>query len=253
MKRALLAGGALAAALALVAALWLLLSLDARVERTLERVGSELLGSEVAIGSVDVHLSAGRATVRDLEVANPRGPGYDFSSEPALRVAEISVTLDPASLAAEPIVLTDVGVRGSHVNLEVTEGGLNTLALNRLVARSRPAQADAAAGQEQPRRFLIRTLSFQQGTLHVDARAVGRGARDLELDDISVHELGAPFGDTPGELGKEVLGTFLNNVLAKAARERLSELVQRELDQINERLGEVIEEFFGLKPKKEED
>jgi hypothetical protein len=252
MRRVLLGGAALALVLAAVVGFWLLRSLDARVARTLERVGSELLGSEVTVGAVDVELRAGRATVRDLEVANPRGEGTGFSDRPALSAGEISVTLDAASLTASPIVLTEVSVRELFVNLEVTEGGLNALTLSRNVDRARPEQADAAAEEPEPRRFRIGALRFEEGTLRVDASAVGREVREIPLEGFTLRALGGPEGGTPGVLGRQVLGSFLNAVLSKAANDRVSELLEEQLDQVKERLGEVLKSIFGAKKKKEE-
>lgn len=253
MRRVLLGGAALALVLAAVVGFWLLRSLDARVARVLERVGSELLGSEVTVGAVDVELRAGRATVRGLEVANPRGEGTGFSDRPAISADEISVSLDAASLAASPIVLTEASVRGLLVNLEVTEGGLNALTLSRNVDRARPEQADAVAEETEPRRFRIRTLRFEQGTLRVDASAVGREVREVPLEAFNLRELGGPTGGTPGELGRQVLGAFLNGVLAKAANDRVSELLEEQLDQVKERLGEVLKSIFGATKKKKEE
>ena len=108
--------------------------------------------------------------------ANSHSAGMAISAD------EISVSLDAASLAASPIVLTEASVRGLLVNLEVTEGGLNALTLSRNVDRARPEQADAVAEETEPRRFRIRTLRFEQGTLRVDASAVGREVREVPLE-----------------------------------------------------------------------
>ncbi|MGI9432524.1 MAG: hypothetical protein ACR2PQ_09940, partial [Myxococcota bacterium] len=73
---------------------WMLGSLDARIARATEHVGSELTGTSVRVGSVDVDPAEGAATPRNLRVASPAG----FSSEPALAFGEILVALDVASV-----------------------------------------------------------------------------------------------------------------------------------------------------------
>jgi hypothetical protein len=143
--------GLLVLAAALVAALavvwWLVHSLDARVARALETVGSELLGTRVSVGAVDVDLRAGRATVRGVEVENPRGEKLAFSKEPAIRCEEIEVTIEPASLAGGgPIVLSEVRVRAPRLSAEVTPGGVNLLELERRVSRASPAEWTRRAG-----------------------------------------------------------------------------------------------------------
>lgn len=249
MRRVLLASLALTAALALAGVIWFTRSLDARVERYLERLGSELLGVPVRIASVDVALREGRATLHGLEVANPPG---DYSSRPALRVDDVSVSIEAASLASSPIVLREVAVGAPFVNLEVTEGGLNLLALSRHLDRVEPEQADAAADDEPPRLFRIETLRIREGTLRVDASALDREVREIALGDFARRNLGGASGGTPGELGQEVLGPFLNTVLAKVATDRIGELLEEQLDRAKEELSESLRSILGVKRKKKE-
>ena len=249
MRRALLGGGAALLLAGALAALWLYRSLDGIVERTIERVGSELLGSRVSVASVDVDLGAGRASVRGLEVANPRVEGLSFSREPALRFDAIEVAIDAASLAGGPIRLEEVRVAAPFVNLEVMPGDVNLLVLQRNVSRARPGEADAAAGSEEPRRFRVGSFAFEEGTLRADASAVGREVRELRLPALRLAELGGPRGATPGELGQQVLGALLTRILAQAASDRVSELIDKELDQVKEKIGDALRSFLGAEKK----
>lgn len=249
MRRALLAGVAALLAAGGLAALWLYRSLDGIVERTLERVGSELLGSEVSVSSVHVDLSAGRAEVKGLEVANPRVSGLDFSGEPAIRLDAIDVTLDAASLARGPIRLEEVRVAAPFVNLEVLPGDVNLLVLQRNLTRARPAEADAAASDEPPQRFRVGSCSFAEGTLRADASAVGREVRELRLPALRLTELGGREGATPGELGQQVLEALLGRILAQAATDRVSELIEKELNQVKEKIGDALRSFLGAEKK----
>jgi hypothetical protein len=249
VRRALLAGVAALLVAGGLAALWLYRSLDGIVERTLERVGSELLGSEVSVSSVHVDLSAGRAEVKGLEVANPRVSGLDFSGEPAIRLDAIDVTLDAASLARGPIHLEEVRVAAPFVNLEVMPGDVNLLVLQRNLTRARPAEADAAAAAEPPRRFRVGSFSFAEGTLRADASAVGREVRELRLPALRLTELGGREGATPGQLGQQVLEALLARILAQAAADRVSELIDKELDQVKEKIGDALRSFLGAEKK----
>jgi len=251
VRRFLVAGLAVLVVATAVAALWLYRSLDGIVERTIENVGSELLGSEVSVASVDVDLRGGRATVRGVEVANPRGEGLSFSGDPAIRVGEIAVSLDPASVAGGPIRLPEVRAAELFVNLEVMPTEVNLLVLQRNLDRGRPEAADAAAGGE-PRRFRVGSFVFEEGTLRADASAVGREARELRLPSLRLAELGGARGATPGELGQRVLEALLARVLAQAAADRVSDLIDKELDQVKEKIGDALRSFLGAEKKKEE-
>jgi hypothetical protein len=251
VRRALLAGAAALLVAGALAVLWFYRSLDGIVERTLERVGSELLGTEVSVSSVHVELAAGRALVKGLEVANPRVAGVDFSGEPAIRLDSIDVTLDAGSVARGPIRLEEVRVAAPFVNLEVMPGDVNLLVLQRNVSRARPAEADAAAPVEEPRHFRVGSLSFAEGTLRADASAVGREVRDLRLPALRLTELGGREGATPGQLGQQVLEALLTRILAQAATDRVSELIEKELDQVEEKIGDALRSFLGADKKEE--
>jgi hypothetical protein len=231
-----------------LAAVWVYRSLDGLVQRTIERVGSELLGSEVSVDSVDVDLRAARATARGIEVANPRGEGLAFSDEPAIQIAAVDVSIEPASMAGDPIALREVEVHEPFVNVEVTASDVNLLVLRRNVDRARPADADAAAPAE-PRRFSVQRFAFGEGTIRADATAVGRGVHELKLPKLELRELGGPTGATPGELGKRVLEAFLARVLAQVAKDRVSDLVERELDDLKEKAADALRSILGAERK----
>ena len=251
MRRPLLIAIALAGAAAALALLFLVRSLDGRVELYLETMGSELLGSEVRVGSVDVDLRAGRATVRGLEVANPRGEGLAFSDTPALRFGEIAVTIDPASLAGETVVLETVSVDAPLANLEVTPGGVNLVVLSRNLDHARPKTTDAPSGGETPQRFSLRELRIAQGTLRADASAVGRGVQEQPLPALALGGFGGAQGLAPGELGRQLFRTYLLSVLAQATTDRVGELLAEQLDKVKARIAEGLMAIFGASKKKE--
>ena len=48
-------------------------NLDGLVKQIIERTGSELTGTAVRLGAVEIDLTSGRGTLRNLRVANPDG------------------------------------------------------------------------------------------------------------------------------------------------------------------------------------
>jgi hypothetical protein len=251
--------GLLALAAALAAALaglwWLTRSLDARVERALETIGSELLGTRVSVGSVDVDLRGGRATVRDVEVENPRGEALAFSKEPAIRCEEIEVAIEPTSLAGGgPIVLPEVLVRAPRLSAEVTPGGVNLLELQRRLSRASPAEAEEKAGvAEAPRRFVVRRLVFEGASARADSRAAGGDLRELALADLDLANVGAPRGATAGELGQRVLQGLLTRTLAALARERIGALVDEQLQELKDKAADAFRDLLAPRRREREE
>ncbi len=89
MRRILIVIAILLATLLAVAA-YLVMNIDSVVHSRIERTGSRVAGVPVGIGSVDISLTNGTASLTDLVVANPPG----FSDQPAVRFDEISVAIE---------------------------------------------------------------------------------------------------------------------------------------------------------------
>jgi hypothetical protein len=81
-------------------------SIDTIVKAAIEKYGSEITGTKVSVGSVDISLKTGRGTIRDVEVHNPKG----FSSGVVFRLGEITVDIDVASLNKDPVVVERVTI-----------------------------------------------------------------------------------------------------------------------------------------------
>jgi len=58
----------------------LLSNLDGLVKTAIETYGSEAVGSQVSVGSVELNLTEGSAAIYDFSVANPPG----FSDQPIM-------------------------------------------------------------------------------------------------------------------------------------------------------------------------
>ncbi|MEO0036112.1 MAG: hypothetical protein RLZZ501_2135 [Pseudomonadota bacterium] len=130
---------------------YLFSSLDGIVKTVIERVGSDVAGTKVSVGGVALRLAEGKATLSGLTVANPPG----FSSEPAIRLGEVTIALDTTSLNHSPIVIKEVSVAAPAVALELGAGGSNLAVLRRNVTgatagRDEAAPAEAAVTQAEP-------------------------------------------------------------------------------------------------------
>ncbi|UCF35619.1 MAG: hypothetical protein JSU96_12355, partial [Acidobacteriota bacterium] len=87
--------------LLVVAGYVLLSSLDTIVESVIEQSGSQITGTQVTVGSVEISLSTGEGVIRDIRVSNPEG----FPQGDAFTLGQIEIGIDTESLAQAPIVL----------------------------------------------------------------------------------------------------------------------------------------------------
>jgi hypothetical protein len=143
--RKLIIGASVLLAVILGGVFYLFSSIDDIVKTVIERVGTQVTGVKVSVGSVAIRLSEGKAAIKGLTVANPPG----FSANPAIKFGEIAVALDTASLNSNPIVIKEILIATPGVALEVLPtGGTNLDALRRNIAGA--DQAKPAAGADQP-------------------------------------------------------------------------------------------------------
>src|SRR6185369_4991606 len=79
---------------------------DRLVKRAIEEHGSAATQTAVSVEHVDIKLASTSAALRGLTVANPPG----FSTAPAVRLEEVQVAVDGASLGANVLVLNEVKI-----------------------------------------------------------------------------------------------------------------------------------------------
>lgn len=101
--------------------------LDLAVERSIEYLGSELIGARVDVGRVNVRLARGSVVVHELEVANPDSPMRNL-----VHIREIVARVRIAPLLEKKLALDTVAIRGVRFGTSRRESG----ALKKREARS---------------------------------------------------------------------------------------------------------------------
>ena len=88
--------------------------LDGAVAATIERYGGAVTGTDVAVGSVDLALTAGRAESADITVGNPKGYETDY----AVRIGRADVAVDIGSLAGDVPIIDELTLDEVLINAE---------------------------------------------------------------------------------------------------------------------------------------
>ncbi len=216
-----------------VAIFLLVRNLDAIVEAAIERYGTEAAGTPVRVGSVQIALGEGRATIRGLTVGSPRG----FEAEHVFSWEEVTVDIDPQSVTSPPYVLDAVVIAGPEVVLELNERGQANLK----VLRDQLGQAGgggsepgAAGGASEEPRLRIRRFAFEGGALEARTAAVGGKDVRTEMPPLRLEGLGGAQGATASEIGRSILLAYTEQALKTAAKRELGGRAERLID---EKLG----------------
>lgn len=238
MKRIVIVGAVVVVLLLAGGLAYLLLSLDAIVERAIEREGTRAVGTAVRVGSVDIGLSEGTGTIRDLRVANPEG----FGGGDVFRLEEIELDLDTRSLTARPFRLSRIRVEETTVRLAVDEKGRTNL--DRIVRRTREAPAEEPA-QGEPTRLAIDRLSFTGGAVWLQRPGADEPER-LGLPGFDRTGIGGAEGATGGEIARVVVEALARQVAASRAGREVKRAVEEELGgAAGEAAGSFVEKLLG--------
>jgi hypothetical protein len=229
MKRIVLAVIALAIVGVAVALTLLVSKLDSIVEAAIEKYGTEMTGTVVRVGGVEIEISTGKGTIRDLTIANPAG----FESAHAFRLGEITLDIDAGSIATrEPVVIDAIVIRAPEATYEMNASGRSNVLiiqdnLKRYQGSGDDAEPDAPAGEST--RLAIKQFVFEEGEVKARTSAVGGRDATVALPPLRMNGLGGTRGATGAELGKTVLSAYTQKVLKAVASNQLDRVLDEKL------------------------
>jgi len=227
MKKIMIFGLA-AVAVLVVVSFYVLSNLDSIVQRAIEKYGSEILGTRVTVGAVEIGLTEGRGTIRGLRVANPPG----FSSGDALSLGEITIQIDPESVTGNPIVIPQVKILAPKVNYEVNaKAHSNVNAILDNVSSgggsSEPKEPAPGQGGGEPLRISIGSFVFEEGDVSANLSALGhKQGVSTPLPAVRMHNVGGRNGASPDEVGQQIASEFLGAVERAIAGGQIGSLIK---------------------------
>lgn len=210
-------------------------SIDSIVKTAIERSGTEITGTKVSVGSVDISLRSGRGTIRNVRVGNPDG----FADEDAVQLGDITLDLDVSSLNRDPIIIEEVRVRAPVVNAEVDEKLLaNVVVIRDHVQRyqasaPRPAKKQDAGFEKH---FVIRSFVVEEGVIRGDATRVGSEKREFELPPIELTDVGGSRGARPEVIGKAISAALFARITQVVGNEMKATATEK----IKSKVGEIL-------------
>ena len=220
MRKLLIIGGVVLSVI-VGDAVYLFSSLDSIVKKVIEEVGTQVTGVKVSVGGVKISLSEGKASITGLSVANPPG----FSSDPAIKLGEISVALDTGSLNKNPIVVKDVLIGAPAVAYELGSGGSNLDAIQRNVqaftapkggASKAEAKAEPAktGDKSEEKKVVIEHLAITGGQVKLAAGGIPGAATTATLPKIEMRDIGKESsGASASQVAQKLLEAIVNGAV----------------------------------------
>ena len=215
LRTILLAAATAGLVVVIAAGIWLASSLDSLLKSAIETYGPEITGVSVKVGAVSLSPRSGHGSVRNLRLGNPKG----YKADRALALGEISITLDPASLARDVILIREVVVSGADITYEKSGNIANLDVIQRNVeAYTRKfGGGKPAAGGPQTKMIIdhlyIRNSKASVASALTAGRPVATTLPNIHLRDIGKRTNGA----TAGQVTQQVMGALTASATRAAA------------------------------------
>ena len=230
------------------AAVLLYTNLDRAVKGAVEEVGPRFTGTPVTLESVSLSPFSGRGSLSELVIGSPQG----FTSSRAMRLGQIDVAIDTASLRSDTVVIENLLVREPEITYEAGPGGNNLKVIQNnlgISAGDSAAQSGGDSSGSDGKKIIIRAFSLTGGKVHYAHPALGGKTLALDLPAIELEGIGEKSrGVTAAEASAQILAEINRKVMAtlkdsSAARD----LGKQYEDQFNEKKDELKSQFENLK------
>ena len=218
------------------AGVYLLQNLDGIVKEVIEKVGSDVAGTDVRVAEVKIDLQGGAATLAGLTIANPAG----FSKGNLFSMERVKVVIDVASMTSPVYVINEISVSGVQVLAEQKGSSTNIQALLDGMPQTEAADSSAADDSEDVK-LAIQQIKFAAGGLELRSDALGN--HKVPLPEFKLNSIGAASdGKTPTEVGMAI-ATQLTSQIASAVRNAFSDIArQAAKEKLRKRLGDTTAE-----------
>ncbi len=191
----------------------LLANLNSVVAKAIEKHGSKVTQTNVAVSGVDISLKEGRGSIKGLSVESPDG----FDMREAFSLADITLDIDVQSLRGEPIVIDEIRILAPVVNVEVKATGASNIdELRKNIEASVSGNSGGGGDSEgKSKKIRIKKFVFAEGSIEVDASAMGLEKRTVILPEFQLDDIGGTDGATPDEITRIVMDAVSKKVASE--------------------------------------
>jgi len=228
---------------------------DSIVKSGIEVVGSQVLGTEVAVDSVSISPFSGSGSISGLSITNTA----DFDSEYAFQLAEVSVALDTASVFEDVVIIDNVTITQPEITYEtrITTDNIRAL-INNISTGGSSGPESSAPAQEGGRRIVIREFLMVDPQLNLVSAVVTAPIPlpDIELNDIGAEDSSSTVADALelilSSLSSAILSSNLpslddlRNEVEGRLQEGVDELETRLEDSVNDAAEEVTDRLRSI-------
>lgn len=207
----------LALALLIGAAMfWLSGNIDVLVKYAVTDFGSAMTQAKVSVDAVKIAPASGKGTISNLSIGNPAG----FKTTYAMKVGQIDVDIDIASVARDVVVIRRIAINAPDVIYEKGDAMTNFDAIQKNIAGY--LGPTNGRKEDKGKKLIVEELTIRDAKAQASAAFMNGKTVNVPLPDITLKNLGkAKGGITAGELGQEITGALKARLAGAVSFDRL--------------------------------
>ncbi|MGZ4973168.1 MAG: DUF748 domain-containing protein [Limisphaerales bacterium] len=189
------------------------------VTKGVNTVGPTVTKTDVRLGSANVSILSGSATLNKLFVGNPEG----YTTASAITADKIAVSLQPMSIFGEKIVVKSINVEAPDITVE---GGITKNNLTKILDNTQGSADQAEAKKNEPksekktptdkaaRKIEVDDFLISGAKIHYNGGSLTGGKTvTVPIPDIHLSNLGTgPDGITAADLTKRVMDAVVASI-----------------------------------------
>jgi len=215
------------------AVFWLSGNLDSLLKTAIGDYGSAMTQAKVSVDTVKIAAADGKGTISNLLIGNPAG----FKTAHAIKVGQIDVDIDIASVTRDVIIIRRIAINAPDVVYEKGDSMTNFDAIQKNIA----SYLGPADSKKEGKKLIVEELTIRDASAQASAAFMNGKTVNVPLPDITLKNLGkARGGISPGELGQEIAGALKARLSAAVSFDRLMKSTGEAL----EKAGSAVKGLF---------
>jgi hypothetical protein len=187
--------------------------LDVLVKYALEHYGPDVAGVSVKVEEVRISTRDGRGSVRGVDIGNPPG----FSAPRSLRLGEVRVALDAATVMDDVVRIHELAIEGAQVTYERGSKAANLDVIQRQIEAyaKRASAAAQGEGAAKKRRFIIDRITIRGARVLMTNPGLGGQGLTFDLPDLQLRDVGKRQGGVTASEATAIVSGALQQRIAQ--------------------------------------
>ena len=225
-------------ALLFVAVYFCMPSMESIVRKVVHKYGSEITGTNVTLGGLNISPTKGTTSVKRIKIGNPKG----YKSKNMFYLKELDAKLNISSLTDDTIIIESITIDNPEITYEMktlTQSNISEILDNVKAATAKPASkskkaAPAKKDKGEGKKVIIKTLTVSNGQIEA---LVGAGSAKapikvalptIQMKNIGQEKKGASIAETISTVLTKILQTASQTVVSA----NLNELKDASLNEL---------------------